>query len=604
MAVKHDELIHSGMEMFFQLSADLFCIVDDKGFFVKVNPAWKSVLGYEPEDLLGRNISGFIHPDDQTNTFQEVDHLNQGMNTLSFVNRYKAITGDFRTIDWKANQGEDDGLIYAIGRDITEHRANVSKLRRSEEKYRSIFENIQDVYLMAGLDGKIVEVSPSVEQMFLYDREELIGAPAEILYADPSKREEVVRSINQHGELSDLEILYKKKNNELFHASVSVHQAYDKDFNLIGIEGIIHDITERKRVQDELVKLSRAVEQSPVSIIITDPDGNIEYANPKAFQTTGYTFEELKGNNPRVLKSGETSQGEYKTLWDTILSGGLWQGVFHNKRKNGELYWESAAISPVYDSQGKVAHFIAVKEDITARKKAEDSLREANATKDKLFSIISHDLRGPIGNMMPILEILLSEQNLSEQVRRDYLQVLKNSSERIYSLLENLLGWSRSQQNKLQIRPRNLSINELIRRNMELLGMNARNKGIQMEFTTTEEIHVFVDENSIDLVIRNLISNAVKFTPVDGKVTIRAFREQETVTVEITDTGIGIPEEVLNTLFNPENFTSTFGTANEKGTGLGLKLSQDFIARNGGRIWAESEEGKGSRFYFTLPVSK
>jgi PAS domain S-box-containing protein len=604
MAVTEGENDHPRMEMFFRLSSDLFCIVDKQGYFIKVNPAWKAVLGYEPEEITGKSISEFIHPEDQPATYEEVGNLGPGHTTLGFINRYLHKNGSYHFIQWRANTFNGEGLIYAIGRDITEERSILAQLSKSEEKYRRIFENIQDVYLMAGRDGRILEVSPSVEQMFLYEREELIGKPAEILYANPTRRAEVMKAIETHGEITDLEILYKKKNNELLLGSVSVHQAFDKEFNLIGIEGIIHDITERKRAEDELKKLSRAVEQSPVSIIITDPDGNIEYANPKAFATTGYTLEELKGHNPRVLKSGETTQYEYKALWETILSGKMWQGIFHNKRKNGELYWESAAISPVYDSNGKIAHFIAVKEDITERKKAQDDLREANATKDKLFSIISHDLRGPIGNMMPILEILLTEQNLSEQSRNDYLQVLKTSSERIYSLLENLLGWSRSQQNKLHLKPRNLSASELITRNIDLLAASARQKDIGIEFHPDHDQQVFADENSIDLVIRNLISNAIKFTPSGGSINIRISRENHLVTFEIADTGVGISPEALENLFNPESFTSTFGTANEKGTGLGLKLCADFVHKNDGKIWVESSAGKGSRFYFTLPEAK
>lgn len=590
--------------MFFRMSPDLFCVIDGKGHLLRINPAWEEILGYTTEELLGQSIEPLLHPDDITGTFQEVGKLAQGKATMSYVNRYRHKDGTYRHIDWRARLCEEDGFIYGIGRDISDSRFIQSQLERSESKYRKIFENIQDVYLMADLDGKIREISPSVEQTFLYDRDELLGSPASALYAEPSQRSVMIKALKETGELNDFEIWYKKKNNELFLGSVSAHQIYDKNYNPIGIEGIIHDITERKKVEDELKKLLRAVEQSPVTIVITDPNGSIEYANPKTFETTGYTFEELRGQNPRVLKSGETSPQEYDNLWKTILSGKLWQGTFHNRRKNGELYWESAAISPVYDSTGKIAHFIAVKEDITERKLAQDALREASATKDKLFSIISHDLRGPIGNMMPMIEILLTQPDLTEDQRNDYLQILKNASERIYSLLENLLGWSRSQQNKLFLRPRNLSAAELINNNLELLQASARQKNIELKFQPKPDYGIFADENSIDLVIRNLISNAIKFTPVNGTISVSIKPDEGHVTFEIADTGVGMSQGTIENLFRPEVFTTTYGTANEKGTGLGLKLCADFVSKNGGSIWAESTEGEGSRFYFTLPGSK
>ena len=143
---------------------------------------------------------------------------------------------------------------------------------------------------------------------------------------------------------------------------------------------IIHDITESKEAENNLRKLSSAVEQSPNSIIITDSKGNIEYANPEFTKITGYTLDEVKGKNPRILKSGKTDPSVYKNLWETILSGKQWYGALHNKKKSGELYWESVNISPVFDSVGCITHFTAVKEDITERKIREDQLYTLNRT--------------------------------------------------------------------------------------------------------------------------------------------------------------------------------------------------------------------------------
>jgi PAS domain S-box-containing protein len=151
--------------------------------------------------------------------------------------------------------------------------------------------------------------------------------------------------------------------------------------------GIIHDISVRKQAESEVRKLSTAIEQSPVSIVITNLEGNIEYANPKACETTGYLLDELVGKNPRVLKSGETKSNEYELLWTSITSGKHWKGIFHNKKKNGELYWESSTIGPITDSNGKITHYLALKEDITERRKVEKALQDSEALLRSFFDL-------------------------------------------------------------------------------------------------------------------------------------------------------------------------------------------------------------------------
>ncbi|MBK8420870.1 MAG: PAS domain S-box protein [Anaerolineales bacterium] len=176
---------------------------------------------------------------------------------------------------------------------------------------------------------------------------------------------------------------------------------------------VMHDITDRKQAAEQLRKLSRAVEQSASTIVIADIKGNIEYANKKFTETTGYTIEEAIGNNPRILKSGHTSAEEYKILWQTILAGKEWRGEFHNKKKNGDLYWESATISPIFNEGGKITHFLAVKEDITARKQALDALSASETEMRAIFSamtdvIIVYDSEGRYLKIAPTNQSRLS----------------------------------------------------------------------------------------------------------------------------------------------------------------------------------------------------
>ena len=221
--------------------------------------------------------------------------------------------------------------------------------------------------------------------------------------------------------------------------------------------GFITDITNRKANEEEQLKadttirtLSLAINQSPVTLVITDLEGNVESVNPRFTETTGYTAEEVIGKNLRILQAGDQPVTDYKNLWDTILSGGNWSGNFHNRKKNGDLYWESAVISPVKDQHSNITHFLAVKEDITSRLNSEqkiklqnEELQKLNSEKNKFFSIIAHDLRGPLGGLMALTEMMADESiEFTETEKKEMTLSLKRSARNTFNLLENLLQWS------------------------------------------------------------------------------------------------------------------------------------------------------------------
>lgn len=371
------------------------------------------------------------------------------------------------------------------------------------------------------------------------------------------------------------------------------------------------EITKRIEIEDQLKMLSAAVEQSPSSIILTDLKANIEYANPKACQTSGFSLAELTNSNARLFKSGLTGKEEYDQLWQSISSGKEWRGVLRNRRKNGDLYWESTSISPIKDHSGKITHYVSVKEDITQKKEDEtrleqlaSELKEINSTKDKLFSVIAHDMRGPIGSFSQALEMLSGNMVLDESVKGILMNELKKSSKNIFYLLENLLNWTRIQRGIINLDHQVFILNITILENIELLMLHSGQKSIKVTLNANEIINVFADKDSVDLIIRNLLSNAIKFTPAEGSVSISASTKGNKAVVEIADSGVGIRHEVMDKIFKPAFDQITFGTNGEKGSGLGLILCKDFVERNGGEISFESTEGKGSKFIFTLPLAR
>lgn len=261
------------------------------------------------------------------------------------------------------------------------------------------------------------------------------------------------------------------------------------------------------------------------------------------------------------------------------------------------------------DAKGK-KYLVGVVHDITKRIKRDDllkisekQLKELNATKDKLFSIIAHDLRSPFINIIGLSELIL-EKDIDFNESKKYIQILNSSAEKTLVLLDNLLNWAKSQTGQLHYNPKKILFSNVI---VEIISLNkspAETKNISLNYFTSTEIEVYADENMLKTVLRNIISNAIKFTNFGGQIEVFAILKQEHVEITISDNGIGMNEEKRKGLFDITSTTTIVGTANENGSGLGLVLCKEFVKKNYGKIWVESEEGKGSAFKFTLPFKK
>lgn len=230
-----------------------------------------------------------------------------------------------------------------------------------------------------------------------------------------------------------------------------------------------------------------------------------------------------------------------------------------------------------------------------------EELREHNKTKDKMFSVISHDLRAPLGGMKSMLDMIYEGNSEKKEISRESLDSLKNAADQTYNLLENLLYWSRSQRGTLVNNPEVINIHELVVENIELVSTMAENKNINILNTVENNVYAYADRNMIKTVLRNLIINAIKFTDEKGTVSISSAESNGKVKVEVADNGIGIKQSDLDKILNKKEYYTTFGTKREKGSGLGLNLCIDFINRNNGKLFIDSEYGKGSTFAFTLP---
>jgi signal transduction histidine kinase len=236
-------------------------------------------------------------------------------------------------------------------------------------------------------------------------------------------------------------------------------------------------------------------------------------------------------------------------------------------------------------------------------KRSQEELTNANAAKDKLMAIIGHDLRGPLGSLMQALDMLIKfDDQLDKQKRLEMMAELHNGAKRTFNLLENTLCWARSQRGDIIYQPVNLKVKAIVDDNIRLLSDLAEDKAIRLNFDIHKALSVYADKNMLTIVLRNLISNALKFTPESGEVKVTAITKKKFVEITVVDNGVGISAENRERLFDLENHFTTFGTRNETGSGLGLLLCKEFVEKNGGNIRMESVKKGGSAFKFTVPL--
>ncbi len=326
--------------------------------------------------------------------------------------------------------------------------------------------------------------------------------------------------------------------------------------------------------------------------------GTIILANETASEAYGYTSEELNGMNVSVLDPN-FQNSEQEILRKVLIETG--SAIFDttHKTKDGRLIPVEIRTQQVDKSR-----FITVARDITARIENENRLKELNATKDKLFSIISHDLRSPFNALLGLSDLLVTNiEEYSQDEIRQFSGMLNDSASQAYRLLENLLSWSKMQTGTFKMNPAPLNPSDLIYEITELMTPVAKAKDIGLLSRIEPCNNVFADPDMIKTVLRNLISNAIKFTHPGGTVTIETKPDKHNVLMIVADTGIGIDKEHIPTIFSVDNKLSRVGTAKETGSGLGLMLCKEFVEKIGGNIWIESRLGEGSSFMFTVPVA-
>jgi PAS domain S-box-containing protein len=356
---------------------------------------------------------------------------------------------------------------------------------------------------------------------------------------------------------------------------------------------------------DEMRKFAKALDQSPVCVVITDRDGRIEYVNPKFCSVTGYSREEVLGRNPRILKSGKTRDAEYRELWETVSAGREWVGEFLNRKKGGDLYWELATISPIRDEAGTITHYVAVKEDITLRKHYEEGLRRtidelsrSNAALEHFAYVAAHDLQEPLRAMVSFAQLLEKRLggDLGEEARED-LRLIVQNAKLMKIRVNDLLEYSRVHSAPRSLR--GLDCNELLKGLLADLADGLRRTGGRV---ICDRLPVLIaDPAQMQLLFRHLIDNALKFRHPDRAPEVHVAAEPTAdggFRFSVTDNGIGIAPEYAERVF--VMFKRLHTQDAYPGTGIGLAICKRIVERHRGAIWVEPNPDGGSIFRFTL----
>jgi two-component system, sensor histidine kinase and response regulator len=583
---------------------------------------YKEMLGF-PEDSDWNHLDDWserVNPDDLRHAMMDLEKYLDGK-APSYIVDYRMLCQDG---NWKwvsargmvVSRAEDGRPLRMIGThtDITERKQAAEAIRISEARLRMLLDSAAEAIYGIDVNGICTFCNPSCVKMLRYSHaDELIGKNMHALihfkYPDGTPYPVDECRIYQ----AFLNGLETHVENEVFWradgTSFPVHHN-----EVVGAVVTFMDISERMAANEKLLKLSKAVENSPASVIITDTDGTIEYVNPRFSEVTGYSAAEALGQNPRILKSGMLAPKFYEKMWNTILSGEVWQGELHNRKKNGESYFEAVTISPIRDEKGNTTHFVAVKENITERKHTEQELKKstaaaeaANRAKSDFLANMSHEIRTPMNAIIGFSHLCLQSDLTTTQ--RDYLDKVYRSANSLLGILNDILDFSKVEAGKLEVEKTLFHLDSVLSGVAAIASFRAEEKGLELQFNCGREIPYTLlgDPLRLGQVLNNLVSNAIKFTKT-GEVTVQVKVESladENIVLgfSVTDSGIGLSQEQIGKLFQSFSQADASITRKYGGTGLGLAISKRLVELMNGTMWVESIPGKGSTFAFNLPLS-
>jgi len=595
-------------ETFFDSIDDFIWVLDLQGNIININSTVVDRLGYTREELIGKSVL-MVHPSERRDEVGRI--VGEMLNGTAEFCPVPIVTksGIQIPVETRVSHGFWDGnpVIFGVTKDI-------SKIQLSEEKFSKLFHLNPSACGLSDVENqKYIEVNKAFYKLFGFDQNEVIGkTAADLGLLTPETINAILVNADGNGIVTNAAAGLKAKNGDIKDVLLSAENIYiqDKKYRFT----VVYDITEQKRAEEALreseQKYKTLADSGQTLVWASGTDKLCNYFNRvwtvftgrKLEQEMGYGWTE--GVHPEDL---QRCVDIYVHAFDRQENFSM---EYCLRRYDGEYRWIEDQGCPSYSSKGEFIGYIGQCLDITERKNAmeevrgkNESLVKLNAEKDKFFSIIAHDLRGPFNGFLGLSKLMSNESHGLTQMEMTKMALsMQNSATNLFMLLENLLEWSRLQMGIISFAPESFLLMPMIAGTMRPEIDSAKRKKIEIIFAIPANIEVFAEKNMLASTIRNLTSNGVKFTRTGGTVTIAAKPGPgNSVEISVRDTGIGMRPELVDNLFRLDAQTNRKGTEGEPSTGLGLLLCKDFVEKQGGRIWVESEEGKGSTFYFTLP---
>ena len=588
-------------------SIDMIIAVDLDRNITEFNRAAQEIFGYQRDEILGKHVS-VLYVNSREGSEIHQTTITQGRCVQETLNKRKNGEVFPCLVSASVLQGATGEAIGVMGvsRDITQGRKWEERLRFQAQ----LLDSVREAVVATDLEGKIIYWGKGAQNLYGYYADEIIGKPAHSIVHPNGRTEdkERVRQVYEKGEWNG-RYVQERKDGIVFWVEANLSLVTDKSGAPCGMIGIFRDITVRKRVEEEQARLSLAVEQATETIMITETDGTIVYVNPAFEKVSGYSRSEVIGQDPSILKSGKHDPAHYQEMWSTLNRGKVWAGHFINKRKDESLYEEDAIISPMFDDDGRVIHYVAVKRDVTQEVTLEGQLRQAQKMEaiGTLAGGVAHDFNNLLTTIIGFSELALYE-DMSDRAK-EYISRIPKQGKRAAELISQLLTFSR----RAVTRRRELQLVPLIKETVKLLERTVR-ETITIRWNSPDEVWlVNADPTQVQQVIMNLSVNANHAMPQGGELTINIenisldeayckrypyARPGDYVCLSVSDTGQGMTPETQEHIFEP--FFTTKATG--EGTGLGLAMVYGIVKSHEGHINVESSLGEGTAFKVFLPA--
>lgn len=620
--ITRQRLAEDERDRYFSLSLDLLCVTGYDGFFKRVNPAWEKVLGVDKHILLNTPFLDFVHADDRAKTEQQFRTASRGGQVIGFESRFRCSDGTYKSIEWSATPDTAQNIIYAVGRDITERKRIDEAIRESETRYRILAENAMDVISRLTPDGIYMYVSPACTRLLGYEVEEMIGRSAYDFY-HPDDLSKIRLSQQRSTELPEtFNMVYRarKKNSSYIWLESTNRTIRDKSSQkVIEIITVSRDVTVRKAAEENLEESERRLEQIietvQSGITLSDEKGHFDVFNTAMEEMTEYSMAEANtlGDFSKVLYPDAADRQQALDGLKILLDQGHVPERETTIVTKGGQKRTLLVTTDLVTFRGKKM-FLSGFRDITERKKAEEDLKkakeaaeEATRAKSEFLAMMSHEIRTPMNSVIGMTDLLL-QTGLNEE-QRDFVETVRNSGDSLLTIINDILDFSKIESGKIELEETPLELSVCIEEVLDLLSHKALLKGLDLLYWVDPQVPPFIigDMTRIRQILINLVGNAIKFTErgevsVTVKLNWKLSNELE-LQFAVKDTGIGIPADKLHRLFKAFSQVDSSTTRRFGGTGLGLAISMRLTELMRGKIRAESEQGKGSSFFFTIRTS-